>query len=521
MRIPRTCTATAAPLFLFAICIIGCKTTAPTPPVDTAPTVAISSPSSGAVIFGVDTIVVSASDDRGVTYVQVFLDNQLAVTDSTSPYVIIWNTEQSSDGTHSLQAKAYDTQGHSTSSAPVSVTLRNAPPTTSITSPVSGEICSGTDTIFVTANGANTLTKVELYLNGTLAATDNASPWRFIWNTTQWNDGSYNIQAVSYDVANHYGLSSTVTAIVCNNPPSTSITSPSAGATVSGTTTVQVSATSAITVSKVELYVDGSLLSTDNSSPWSFSWNTQQVSDGSHSLQAKAYDALGHVGTSSSVSVTVANTQFPATFINTVFTPISITVQSVTRTIQPGDSTTYYFNSNPQSLSFSASTSGKTTSNTTVGLVVTWSGPLTVSGYSSIRVNLQLSTSYFFMYLSNTGATLSPLYVNYGLSDQTVDYISIPGDGVKYSIGYYKAHSGGVVRGYKYPSLSSYIYWTLSFSFVVNQSQWLTNSLFKRGDSSTDLQVYAGEAVPSSPSSTGQANRHEPGSNTMYVFPHE
>ena len=90
-------------------------------------------------------------------------------------------------------------------------------------------------------------------------------------------------------------------------PPTTSITSPVNGATVSGTITVSATASDNVGVTRVELFVDGSLAGTDTSSPYSFSWNTTGVPNGSHSLQTRAYDAAGNVGSSAVVTVTVSN----------------------------------------------------------------------------------------------------------------------------------------------------------------------------------------------------------------------
>ncbi|HEY2090507.1 MAG TPA: Ig-like domain-containing protein [Thermoanaerobaculia bacterium] len=90
-------------------------------------------------------------------------------------------------------------------------------------------------------------------------------------------------------------------------PPTTSITAPTSGATVSGTTTVSASASDNVGVTKVEFYLDGALQSTDTTSPYSWSWNTTTAANGSHSLQSKAYDAAGNVGSSTSISVTVSN----------------------------------------------------------------------------------------------------------------------------------------------------------------------------------------------------------------------
>ncbi len=92
-------------------------------------------------------------------------------------------------------------------------------------------------------------------------------------------------------------------------PPTTSITAPANGATVSGTVNVTASASdNSGTVSKVEFYVDGALASTDTTSPYSFSWVTTGYTNGStHTLVSKAYDPSNNVGTSATVTVTVNN----------------------------------------------------------------------------------------------------------------------------------------------------------------------------------------------------------------------
>jgi hypothetical protein len=90
-------------------------------------------------------------------------------------------------------------------------------------------------------------------------------------------------------------------------PPTTSVTAPAAGSTVSGTVTVTATASDNVGVTKIELYVDGTLLGSGTSSPFSAAWNTAGAANGAHSLTSKAYDAAGNVGTSSAVPVTVSN----------------------------------------------------------------------------------------------------------------------------------------------------------------------------------------------------------------------
>ena len=92
-------------------------------------------------------------------------------------------------------------------------------------------------------------------------------------------------------------------------PPTVSISAPASGATVSGTTTLSASASDNVGVSSVQFKLDGANLgSADTTSPYSFSWDTTAVGNGSHTLTAVATDTSNNTATSTSVSVTVNNT---------------------------------------------------------------------------------------------------------------------------------------------------------------------------------------------------------------------
>ncbi len=98
----------------------------------------------------------------------------------------------------------------------------------------------------------------------------------------------------------------------CANPPDTtapivSLTTPQTGATVTGTATLQATATDDETVTKVEFYLDSQLVQTDTTAPYAASVNTTTLGNGSHILAARAYDAAGNNATSASVTVTVQN----------------------------------------------------------------------------------------------------------------------------------------------------------------------------------------------------------------------
>ena len=91
--------------------------------------------------------------------------------------------------------------------------------------------------------------------------------------------------------------------------PTVSLTAPSNGSTVSGSSvTISANASDNIGVSGVQFLLDGANLnSEDTASPYSISWNTTTATNGSHTLSARARDAAGNTTTSSSVTVTVDN----------------------------------------------------------------------------------------------------------------------------------------------------------------------------------------------------------------------
>ena len=99
-------------------------------------------------------------------------------------------------------------------------------------------------------------------------------------------------------------------------PPTTSISSPANGATVSGTISVMATASDNVGVTRVEFWLDGVLQASDTTAPYAWSWNTSGVANGAHALWSEAFDAAGNSGSSTQVSVTVDNdTQAPATSI--------------------------------------------------------------------------------------------------------------------------------------------------------------------------------------------------------------
>lgn len=94
--------------------------------------------------------------------------------------------------------------------------------------------------------------------------------------------------------------------------PTISITSPSAGATISGTTTVTVNASDNVGVVGVQFKLDGNNIGIeDTSAPYSYSWDSTQATNSNHTWTASARDAAGNTTISSGVTVTVNNAGSP------------------------------------------------------------------------------------------------------------------------------------------------------------------------------------------------------------------
>jgi hypothetical protein len=88
-------------------------------------------------------------------------------------------------------------------------------------------------------------------------------------------------------------------------PPTVSVAA--SAATVSGSTSISATATDDRAVTQVEFLVDGSVIGTDTTTPYSFDWNTGPAADGAHAVTARARDAAGNSTTSATVTVTVQN----------------------------------------------------------------------------------------------------------------------------------------------------------------------------------------------------------------------
>ncbi|MEO8034350.1 MAG: Ig-like domain-containing protein [Acidobacteriota bacterium] len=94
----------------------------------TPPTATISSPASGTFVVGTTRVTAVATDDAGVSRMELYIDGNLAASAASTGLSYQWNTSNAGSGTHTLVSKVYDAAGNVRSSVPVSVTVITADP---------------------------------------------------------------------------------------------------------------------------------------------------------------------------------------------------------------------------------------------------------------------------------------------------------------------------------------------------------------------------------------------------------
>jgi len=167
---------------------------------DRPPEVSITSPKEGATVSKTITIRANATDDKGVTKVEFYIDNKLIHVNNNSPYNASWDTTKYSSGYHTIKARAYDTINQ-TGDDSIQVKV-DQPPEVTISSPTDGANVSGIVTIQAKANDDFGIKKVQFYINGELLRKDSKHPYEYNWNTTQTFNGSYRIRTTVYDTIN-------------------------------------------------------------------------------------------------------------------------------------------------------------------------------------------------------------------------------------------------------------------------------------------------------------------------------
>lgn len=187
-------------------------------------------------------------------------------------------------------------------------------PAVNFVAPLNDAAVSGSVAVQVNAEDNVGVESVTFSVDGTLIATDLASPFSFAWNTPAHSNGTHELKALAMDEAGN--SAEAVVRVNVGNfydsiPPTVVVSWPRSGYGAIGTVPVTVIASDNVGVSRVELHVDGVIKSVSTSAPFSTVWNARLAVTGPHQLVCKAFDAAGNLAQSAVVTVNKLNRNSP------------------------------------------------------------------------------------------------------------------------------------------------------------------------------------------------------------------
>ena len=301
------------------------------------PTVSVSSPISGSSVSGssvpIDVSAASAPgiSQVGISYVVIKIDGTIIATDTTAPYTASWNTNNYTNGSHTITVVATDSQGQSTSSSE-SVNVNNYVGCTAVTSAPSALTAQSNTYSSITLRWSSgsipsncSLSHYNLYQNGQLIAQPSSSPFTL-------NANPNSIYDFSLTESDSFGTSGSTTLSVTTPADTIPPTNPvNPVASVKGSNQVVISwgaSTDSSGIANYRIYRNGQFLGSTSS----LSYTDNSVSPNTtYTYLVSAVDNLGNV--SNDVATVPASVTTPK-LINTTppTAPASLKVDIVTST---------------------------------------------------------------------------------------------------------------------------------------------------------------------------------------------
>lgn len=168
---------------------------------DLKPNVSIKNLTDFTTIYGQIQILIEASDDNSLKRIELYLDDNNKVTQwddiflSSTTLMYNLNTTGFPDGKHEIKVVAFDLADNSNEYKVnlyfYNSTIEDTYPYVKIQSPQEGQIVSSNVYIVVIATDDINISKVEFYINNLIKYTSNESPYMFLWDTTEYEDGGY------------------------------------------------------------------------------------------------------------------------------------------------------------------------------------------------------------------------------------------------------------------------------------------------------------------------------------------
>jgi hypothetical protein len=212
----------------------------------------------------------------------------------------------------------------------------NIAPTVSITSPANGAtIGFGNNVLTANANDEQGyVTSVEFFVDGVSVGIDNSAPFEATYNATV---GAHAITAIATDGDCLTAQSQTVNVTVSSNAaPSVTLDAPTTAVEGSQITLSSTASDSDGNITQVQFFVDGILVGTDATAPYSFVWTATLGAN--QEITAVATDNSGLTTTSNVILITVTSNIPPTVAITFPFSTSDFTApETVALTAEASD----------------------------------------------------------------------------------------------------------------------------------------------------------------------------------------
>ncbi len=162
----------------------------------TSPILEIKSPADNAKLHGSATINWTVSD-ANLRWVRLIVED--FVYDVTAATSFQLNTTLLKDSNYTVMIMAIDGAGNY-ATASIRVLIDNTPPAVSIQNPADGATVSLRLIVAVEASDTSGVSKVDFYISDVLSYTVFEAPYRWEWDTTQYDNGEYIIRVVACDM---------------------------------------------------------------------------------------------------------------------------------------------------------------------------------------------------------------------------------------------------------------------------------------------------------------------------------
>lgn len=168
---------------------------------------------------------------------------------------------------------------------------------------------------------------VRFLVDGVSIGSDDTEPYALAWDTLTMDDGVYQLTAEATDSAGNTGTTAPLAVTVANqglpdvSPPTVSLAPVSSP--VGAMVTLAAVALDDTGVVEVTFLVDGIVIGTSDTVPYTAIWDTSAATLGNHTITAQAEDAAGNIGTSPPLIVTVTDTTAPTV---TLTAPVAMVV---------------------------------------------------------------------------------------------------------------------------------------------------------------------------------------------------